>query len=145
MNVFLMLVFPLGALFLGGAYAPLSLALVMLAAYRYGLLGASLAGAWAGLWAAVPSGMLLPHLLLPPLLCGCLAGWIIEKRPVMSLLQRAVFALSLSALALLSQLALSGEPGASLYVTAAASWCSWATLSAGLCCLLSLLFPWREW
>lgn len=145
MNLFLVLAFPLGALFLTGNYAPLSLALVLLAAYRYGLLGASLAGAWAGLWAAVPSGMLLPHLTLPPLLAGCLAGWAIDKRPVMSLLQRAVFALTVSGLALLLQLLLGEGLNAILAQTLLACWWKWALLSAGVFWVLSLLFPWREW
>jgi hypothetical protein len=145
MNMFLVLAFPLGALYLGGNYGPLSLGLVLLAAYRYGLLGASLAGAWAGLWAAVPSGMLLPHLTVPPLLAGCLAGWAIEKRPVMSLLQRAVFALSVSALTLILQLLLTGGGTGVLLHTLLASWWKWAVLSAGVFWLLSLLFPWREW
>lgn len=145
MNVFLVLAFPLGAMFLGGAYAPLSLAMVLLAAYRHGLLGASVTGAWAGLWAAIPTGMLLPHLMLPPLISGCLAGWAIDRRPVLSLLQRAVFALSISGIALLSQLLLSGEPASMLWQTLLGSWCSWATLSAGVFWVMSLLFPWREW
>lgn len=145
MSLFLTAIFPLLAVFCAGLYGPVSLGLVLLAAWRYGLMGASLTGFWAGLWSAVPAGLLLPSLLLPPLVVGCLAGYLVEKRPVLSATQRAVVGLALSALALLLQVALSGYSPALVVQTVLVCWWSWALWSAGLFWVTSFLFPWREW
>ena len=145
MSLFLAAIFPLLAILFSAHYAPLSLGLVLLAAWRYGLLGASLAGCWAGLWAAIPCGLMLPQMVMPPLLVGCLAGYVIERRPVLSASQRLVMGGVFSALALLMQLLISGY---SLWMVAQAvlvGWWSWALLSAGLFWVGSYLFPWREW
>jgi hypothetical protein len=145
MSLALTLIFPLLALLLSSHYAAVSLGLVMLCAWRYGLLGASLAGAWAGLWAAVPTGLLLPSAILPPLLAGCLAGYAVERQPVMSATQRAVLGLVLSALALAFQLFLSGYTPWVVMQTLLVCWWSWGLCSAGLFWLTTFVFPWREW
>lgn len=145
MSGFLVLIFPLLAILLSPYYAPVSLGLVLLAAWRYGLLGASLAGCWAGIWAAVPCGLMLPQMILPPLLVGCLAGYVIERRPVLSASQRLVMGGVFSALALLLQLLLSGYAPLMVVQALLVCWWSWALLSAGLFWVSSYVFPWREW
>lgn len=137
--------FPLLAILLPPVYGPLSLALVFLAAWRFGLFGASLAGCWAGLWGSAASGVLLPQMALPPLVVGCLAGYVIERQPVLSSTGRLLLGLGLSALALLFQLALSGYSPAVIAQTALLCWWSWALWSAGVFWLGSFLFPAREW
>ncbi|MBT9582419.1 hypothetical protein IV102_03650 [bacterium] len=145
MSLCLAVVFPLIAILFSAHYAPLSLGLVLLAAWRYGLLGASLAGCWAGLWAAVPCGLMLPQMVLPPLLVGCLAGYVIERRPVLSASQRLVMGGVFSAVALLLQLFLSGYSPFMVAQALLVCWWSWALLSAGLFWVSSYVFPWREW
>lgn len=145
MSLFLVAIFPLLAILLSGHYAAVSLGLVLLAAWRYGLLGACLAGCWAGLWAAVPCGLLLPQVMVPPLVVGCLAGYVVERKPVLSPVQRAVLGLLLSALALVLQLSLSGYSPSVVAHTALVCWWSWAVCSAGLFWVTSFVFPWREW
>lgn len=145
MSALLTLAFPLLAIFCSSQYAALSLGLVLLAAWRYGLTGASLTGCWAGLWGSVPCGAMMPSMLLPPLLVGCLAGYIIERRPVLSASQRLVVGGVLSALALVLQLLLSGYTPGMIGQTLLVTWWSFALCSAGLFWVASFLFPWREW
>lgn len=145
MSLFLTVAFPLLAILVAPLYAPISLALVLLAAWRYGLFGASVAGCWAGVWASAASGLVLPQLALPPLIVGCLAGYVVEKAPVLGSGQRAVLALLLSALALLLHLGLSGYAPMMVARTALVCWWSWAFWSAGIFWLGSFVFPWREW
>lgn len=145
MSALLTLLIPLLAIFCSGHYAALSLGLVMLAAWRYGLVGASLTGCWAGLWGSVPCGAMMPSMLLPPLLVGCLAGYVVERRPVLSPSQRLVMGGALSALALTLQLLLSGYTPMMAGQTLLVCWWSFALLSAGLFWVASFLFPWREW
>ncbi|MBS2033669.1 hypothetical protein JST97_01705 [bacterium] len=145
MSGLLTIAFPLLAIFCSSHYAALSLGLVLLAAWRYGLTGACLTGAWAGLWGSVPCGAMLPSMLLPPLLVGCLAGYVVERRPVLSHSQRLVMGGALSALALVLQLVLSGYGPLAIGQTLLVTWWSFALLSAGLFWVTSFLFPWREW
>ena len=63
MSGLLTIAFPLLAIFCSSYYAALSLGLVLLAAWRYGLTGACLTGTWAGLWGSVPCGAMLPSML----------------------------------------------------------------------------------
>lgn len=141
----LALLLPLCAWFAGGWYAPLALGMVMLAAWRYGLLGGSLVGFWAALWAALPAGLWLPSLTVPHVVVGCLAGASVERRPVVAPLQRAVFALGLSFLGLVLQLGLSGCRPAEALPALLSCWSSWALWSAGAFFLLSSVFPARKW
>lgn len=145
MSALLTLAFPLLAVFFSSHYAALSLGLVLLAAWRYGLTGASLTGCWAGLWGSVPCGAMMPSMLLPPLLVGCLAGYVVERRPVLGASQRLVLGGALSALALTLQLLLSGYTPWMIGQTLLVTWWSFALLSAGLFWVASFLFPWREW
>lgn len=145
MTLVFTLAFPLLALLCSPLYGPLSLALVLLAAWRYGLLGACLAGSWAGIWGTVPAGIMLPQLLLPPLVVGCFAGYVIEKQPLIAPLPRLIFALLISALGLVLQLGLSGYGLAQVGTLALVCWWSWAIWSAGVFWVSSFLLPWREW
>lgn len=88
---------------------------------------------------------MMPGVLLPPLLVGCLAGTLVERHPALSSVQRLVLGGVSSLLALILQLLLSGYAPLMIAQVVVVTWWSYALLSAGLFWLTSLLFPWREW